>query len=246
MYLAMPFSDRKAEVCISLAAAGDMGANTEPHLAHREAFFKASGLPDPEQYPLVLEQVHSHVIYDAEELAGHGSAADAQGLLQGDGIISRVPRALGVSVADCVPIFLRDTRTGAVGAFHSGWKGTGIAAEGALRMAEEYGCRLQDMEALIGPAIGGCCYRVEQERYDYFLKSFGPAGVTCTKTKDGEIIYSLDLKLINFELLSKLNLKKVIKSEACTCCDTRFFSFRRAMAEGAHFSRMLAYIKILE
>ena len=243
MYLAMPFSDRKAAVYISLAAAGDMGANTEPHLPHREAFFKASGLTDPGQYPLMLEQVHSHIICDAEEVVSRRSAA---GLMQGDGLISRVPRALGVSVADCVPIFLRDTRTGAVGAFHSGWKGTGIAAEGALRMAEEYGCRLQDMEALIGPAIGGCCYRVEQERYDFFLKSFGPAGVTCTKTKDGETIYSLDLKLINFELLSKLNLKKIIKSEACTCCDTRFFSFRRAMAEGAHFSRMLAYIKILE
>ena len=244
MYLSMPFSDGKAEVCISLAAAGDMGANTEPHLAHREAFFKASGLSAPGQYPLVLEQVHSHVIYDAEELAEHGSASE--GLLQGDGIISRVPGALGVSVADCVPIFLRDTRTGAVGAFHSGWKGTGIAAEGALRMVKEYGCRLSDIEAVIGPAIGGCCYRVEQDRYEYFLKTFGPAGVTCTKAETGETIYSLDLKLINFNILSKLNLKKVIKSDACTCCDTRFFSFRRAMAEGTHFSRMLAYIKILE
>jgi len=239
MYLSMPFSDGKAEVCISLAAAGDMGANTEPNLAHREAFFKASGLWSPGQYPLVLEQVHSHVIYDAEELADHGSAA--QGLLPGDGIISRLPRALGVSVADCVPIFLRDTRTGAVGAFHSGWKGTGIAAEGALRMVQDYGCRLSDMEAVIGPAIGGCCYRVEQERYEFFLKTFGPVGV-----RNSENSHSLDLKLINYNILSKLNLKSIIVSEACTCCDTRFFSYRRAMATGTHFSRMLAYIKILE
>ncbi len=246
MYLSIPFTDGNAAVYISLAAAGDMGANTEPCLAHREAFFKASGLSDSEQYPLVLEQVHSHIIYDAQELAGHGSAAGAEGLLQGDGIISRSPRALGVSVADCVPIFLRDTRTGAVGAFHSGWKGTGIAAEGALRMAKDYGCCLQDMEAVIGPAIGGCCYRVEQERYDFFLKTFGPVGVTCTKTKDGKTIYILNLKLINFNILSKLNLKKIIKSDACTCCDNRFFSFRRAMATGTHFSRMLAYMKILE
>lgn len=244
MYLSMPFSDGKAVVCISLAAAGDMGANTEPNLAHREAFFKASGLSGPEQYPLVLEQVHSHLIYDTEDLSGHGSASE--GLLQGDGIISRVPRALGVSVADCVPIFLRDTRTGAVGAFHSGWKGTGIAAEGALRMAADYGCSLSDIEAVIGPAIGGCCYRVEKDRYDYFLKTFGPVGVTCREAENSEIIYSLDLKLINYNILSKLNLKNIAVSDACTCCDTRFFSFRRAMAAGAHFSRMLAYIKILE
>lgn len=244
MYLSIPFPGGKAEVCISLAAAGDMGANTEPHLSHREAFFKASGLSGPGQYPLVLEQIHSHIIYDAEELSGHGSAAE--GLLQGDGIISRVPRALGVSVADCVPIFLWDTRTGAIGAFHSGWKGTGIAAEGAIRMVKDYGCRLQDMEAVIGPAIGGCCYRVEQDRYNYFLKTFGPVGVTCREAGNSEIIYSLNLKLINFNILSKLNLKNIVVSDVCTCCDTRFFSFRRAMAEGVHFSRMLAYIKILE
>ena len=239
MYLSMPFSDGKAEVCISLAAAGDMGPNTEPDLAHREAFFKASGLSEPGQYPLVLEQVHSHVIYDAEELYGHRGRS--QGLLQGDGIISRLPRALGVSVADCVPIFLRDTRTGAVGAFHSGWKGTGIAAEGALRMVQDYGCRLSDMEAVIGPAIGGCCYRVEQDRYEFFLKTFGPVGVKSDKNS-----YSLDLKLINYNILSKLNLRNITVSDACTCCDNRFFSFRRAMATGTHFSRMLAYIKILE
>ena len=239
MYLSIPFTDGKAAVYISLAAAGDMGANTEPDLAHREAFFKASGLSEPGQFPLVLEQVHSHIIYDAEELTGHSTAE--QGLLKGDGIISRQPRALGVSVADCVPIFLRDTRTGAVGAFHSGWKGTGIAAKGALRMEHDYGCRLSDMEAVIGPAIGPCCYQVEEDRYEFFLKTFGRAGV-----KKRENSYSLDLKLINYNILSRLNLKKVIVSDACTCCDTRFFSFRRAMATGTHFSRMLAYIKILE
>ena len=239
MYLSIPFTDGKAAVYISLAAAGDMGANTEPDLAHREAFFKASGLSEPGQFPLVLEQVHSHIIYDAEELTGHSTAE--QGLLKGDGIISRQPRALGVSVADCVPIFLRDTRTGAVGAFHSGWKGTGIAAKGALRMEHDYGCRLGDIEAVIGPAIGPCCYHVEEERYEYFLNTFGPVGV-----QKYENSYSLDLKLINYNILSKLKLKKVIVSDACTCCDTRFFSFRRAMATGTHFSRMLAYIKILE
>ncbi|MBR4159100.1 MAG: laccase domain-containing protein, partial [Spirochaetia bacterium] len=49
-----------------------------------------------------------------------------------------------------------------------------------------------------------------------------------------------------YNILSKLKLKKVIVSDACTCCDTRFFSFRRAMASWTHFSRMLAYIKILD
>ena len=235
IYLSIPFTDGKAAVYISLAEAGDMGANTEPEAANRAAFFRATGISEESRFPLVLEQIHSHVIYDASELCGQ------QRLLQGDGMISREPRAMAVSVADCVPIFLYDTRTGAMGAFHSGWKGTGIAAEGALRMVSDYGCRTEDMEAVIGPAIGGCCYQVERERYEFFLKTFGPEGVKNSKNS-----YSLNLKLINFDILSKLNLKNIIVSEDCTCCDRRFFSFRRAMAEGAHFSRMLAYIKILE
>ena len=239
MYLTMPFSDKKAAVYISLADAGDMGANHAPNQAHREAFFKASGLSDPAQYPLVVEQVHSHIIYDAQELDGHSLAS--QGLLQGDGIISRVPRALGVSVADCVPIFLRDTHTGAVGAFHSGWKGTGIAVQGAQRMVQDYGCRFADIEAVIGPAIGGCCYQVEQERYNFFLSKFGPVGV-----KKVDNYHFIDLKLVNYSILSKLNLKNIIISDNCTCCNRQFFSFRRATASGTHFSRMLAYINILE
>ena len=239
MYLTIPFAGGKAVVYVSLAAAGDMGANNAPEMAAREAFFHATGLSEESSYPLVLEQIHSRVIYDAAELAGHQSVE--QGLLPGDGIISREPRAMAVSVADCVPIFIYDTRTGAAGAFHSGWKGTGIASDGAKRMVQDYGCSLSDMEAVIGPAIGGCCYQVEQDRYEYFLKNFGPVGV---ERRDNS--YSLDLKLINYSILSKLGLKNIVVSDACTCCDRRFFSFRRAMAEGTHFSRMLAYIKILE
>ena len=241
-YLTIPFPSGRAVVYMSLAPFGDMGANKDPWNRNRRAFLRATGLK--EEFPLVLELVHSHTIYDAQELAGHETPES--GLLQGDGIISRQGVPLGTTVADCVPIFLHDTRTGAVGAFHSGWRGTGIAAEGALRMVSDYGCRLSDIEAVIGPAIGGCCYQVEKERYDFFLKTFGPEGVICTKTKTFDNIYSLDLKLINYSILSKLNLKNIIVSDACTCCDTRFFSFRRAVAQGIHFSRMLAYIKILE
>ncbi len=239
MYLSIPFPCGDAEVCMSLAAADDMGPNTEPDVADRTAFFRAAGLKDESGYPLVLEQIHSHIIYDAKELAGLRSGES--GLRQGDGIISDRPEVLGVSIADCVPIFLYDTRSGAMGAFHSGWRGTGIASEGACRMVSDYGCRLADMEAVIGPAIGKCCYHVDEERYEYFLKTFGPTGVEKHKT-----YYSLDLKMINYSILSKLDLKNIVVSDVCTCCDTRFFSYRRAMAEGSHFSRMLAFIHILE
>lgn len=238
-YLSMPFPSGKAAMYISLADAGDMGANTAPISENRIAFFKETGLEDKSRYPLMLEQIHSHIIHDAKELVQHETPE--MGLLQGDGIISdgKDRRPLGVTIADCVPIFLYDTRTGAYGAFHSGWKGTGIAAEGVQRMVSDYGSRPEDIEAVIGPAIGGCCYQVNLDRYNYFLNTFGSDGL-----KIVDSFHYLDLKVINKSILSKLDLKNITVSECCTQCDNRFHSCRRT--GNMHFSRMLAYIKILD
>ena len=235
-FLTIPFPSGKASVCISLAAAGDMGTNSESESSARRNFLKSTGFTYPEPYPLVLEQVHSHIIYDAEELSGHRSWKE--GLLKGDGIISRAGEPIGITVADCVPIFLLDTRLGITAGFHSGWKGTGIAEEGVERMVQDYGSRNCDIEAVIGPAIGGCCYRVDQERYDYFLRTFGNVGL-----KKYNNYQTINLKLINYDILSKLNLKNIYISDRCTCCDTQFFSYRRMGAE--RFGRMLAYIRSL-
>ena len=73
-----------------------------------------------------------------------------------------------ISYADCVPILLTDTRTGAVGAVHGGWRGSvGKIVPHALEvMKEAFGTRPQDVAAGIGPSNGPCCYEVSQEVAD--------------------------------------------------------------------------------
>lgn len=77
----------------------------------------------------------------------------------------RTDVAVCVKVADCVPILLADTRTGAVAAVHAGWRGTaaGAARSAVEALAARFGAAPADMIAAVGPSIGPCCYRVGQD-----------------------------------------------------------------------------------
>jgi hypothetical protein len=78
--------------------------------------------------------------------------------------------ALVVRAADCVPLLIGDSRTGAVGAAHAGWRGTaaGVAAATIETMAREFGSNPADLVVAIGPAIGPCCYEVGSDLVDAF------------------------------------------------------------------------------
>jgi len=107
----------------------------------------------------LLRQEHGVSVLRArcgEEAAGH----------PGDGLSTDNPAlALALQSADCVPILLADRRRGVVGALHAGWRGTaaGIVQRALEHLASEYGSAPGDLEAVLGPAIGGCCYVVGEE-----------------------------------------------------------------------------------
>jgi YfiH family protein len=77
---------------------------------------------------------------------------------------------LTVRAADCVPVLLADSQSGAVAAVHAGWRGT---AAGAVNAAVEglearYRTRPRDLVAAVGPSIGPCCYEVGSSLRDHF------------------------------------------------------------------------------
>jgi YfiH family protein len=78
--------------------------------------------------------------------------------------------AAAIQTADCVPVLIADTRTGAVAAAHAGWRGLAqrvpLATVGA--MVNEFGTRESKLIAAIGPSIGACCYEVGGEVRDRF------------------------------------------------------------------------------
>ena len=88
-----------------------------------------------------------------------------------DAVISDAPDvAIVVRAADCVPLLIADTRTGAVAAVHAGWRGTAarVAAAAVEEMHRQFGTDAADLMVAIGPAIGPCCYEVGSDLVDAF------------------------------------------------------------------------------
>jgi len=183
-----------------------------------------------------VELIHSKIVVKAE------TEADTKNL-QADGILTKNPLLVPtVTVADCVPIFLYDRETNSFGAFHSGWKGTGIAGEGVKKMAEFFGSKPENICAAIGPHIADCCYFVDEERSEYFSKNFGEACVTKTKHPQSPLEqkfpYRLSLTQANLFVLKKAGIpeENTVVANDCTCCtkfnsgENIFGSYRRQAA----------------
>jgi len=230
----------RPKMLMSLGRAGTMGASYETGHPNRLRFLKSRGIP--EERVAGLKQIHSQLVHAAsfrpEESAGRVVPA-------GDGLVTDRPEhILAVTVADCLPIFLYHSSGTPFGVVHSGWKGTGIAAEAVRRMGTLYDTPPAKLRAVIGPGIGPCCYGVDEERAGYFMQNWGK------ETAEKRDRWYLDLKKANCILLEECGVTDITVYDACTCCNTAFGSYRRertgvndgAGKGAADFTRMIALI----
>lgn len=116
-----------------------------------------------------IPQVHGTRVWPVGE-----SGPQCAGIAEGDGLVTNLEGvAIGVRVADCVPVFLFDTAQRAVGIVHAGRQGThdGVTPAAVQMMQIRFGSRPRDLHALIGPSAGRCCYEVgEQLAADFIAK----------------------------------------------------------------------------
>ncbi|MEE8602321.1 polyphenol oxidase family protein [Euzebya tangerina] len=141
-----------------------------------------------------------------------------------DGLVTARPgRALGVLVADCVPVLL--ACEAGVAAAHSGRAGTvaGIAASVVGRLRSLPNAGTAPVTAIIGPAIGGCCYEVPESLAEEVEAAVpGTAGLTTWGTP------SLDLVEGVTRQLRDTGVTDIRRAGGCTRCDGggRWFSHR--------------------
>lgn len=154
-----------------------------------------------------------------------------------DALITDQPQiALVLNFADCVPIIFYDPVKKVIAASHAGWKGTvqKIGPETVEKMIETFGCKAKDIIALIGPAIGKCCFEAKDDVLQQLRDSIS--------SQDTEAISDTraDLKLINKLQLLAMGVKKIDLCEYCTSCQSElFFSYRRENGKTARHSAVV-------
>ncbi len=157
------------------------------------------------------------------------TAADGPGM-EGDALVCALPGiALGVHVADCVPLLAVEPGRRVAAAVHAGWRGTvaGVLRAAIETMRDLCGARPQDVKIGAGPSIGPCCFEVGDEVAEALLLADPGAG-DCVL--DGRGRKRIDLVAANRRqaLAAGVRPEHFEASGACTCCGgERFESFRR-------------------
>jgi len=160
----------------------------------------------------------------------------------GDGLVSdHRGIVMAVASADCVPIVLFDPIRPAAAVLHAGWRGTRarIGRAGVEALRRRYGSSPAALRAMIGPAIGKCCYRVGSEVVEEFRHSGHPIEVLVHPDGDGGF---LNLPEANRRDLAEAGVspENIRSADLCTrCLGGLFPSFRR---DGAGAGRILTFV----
>jgi polyphenol oxidase len=154
-------------------------------------------------------QVHSTTV--------HRARAGARGE-QGDGLWTDDPSLAVLAMsADCLPLALVRAHGArpAVAVLHAGWRGllAGIVEAGVHALGGG------PLAAAVGPAIGPCCYEVQEDVAAPFRERFGDDIVQRGK---------LDLWSAAERALHDAGVEAVERTDLCTSCHPElFFSHRR-------------------
>jgi polyphenol oxidase len=154
--------------------------------------------------------------------------------------------ALCWAYGDCAPILFYDPIHTAFALVHAGWRGTaaGVVPTAIAAMRLRYGTRPSDLLAGVGPAIGSCCYEVDEQVREAFARDplvraaavFEERPAECGAKHSG--LY-LDVAASNVRqlLASGVAEEHIETSGYCTGCRTDlFYSHRREPYPSGRFA----------
>lgn len=200
---------------------GDHVGDDPAHVqANRQRLAKITGIA-PEQF-VWMEQLHTNTVTVVDAPSANPIAAT-------DAIVTtKRGLALGVLVADCVPVLLSDTEAGVIAAVHAGRLGArnGIVAR-TVEVMQDLGANPRMIHALIGPAASGQKYEVPEEMAADVEAKLPGSRTTTDKGTPG-----LDIRVGIVRQLFSLGVTAVHADPRCTISDADFFSYRREGTTG--------------
>lgn len=167
----------------------------------------------------ILKQIHSNKVFDITNIPKN---------YEGDGLITNKSNiALVTKSKDCNSIFIIDTKNKILGNIHSGWKGTlkSIITIAINQMKEKYNSVSKDIKIVFNPSIRECCFEVDNDVYDLFIKKYKDKSYY---QKVGNKYFINLVKIIKDDA-KKLGIKEenIIDNNICTLCNRKLFNSHR-------------------
>jgi YfiH family protein len=158
----------------------------------------------------LIRQIHGNAVLQSDEVTSES---------EGDALVSVSDDAVGIMVADCVPVLLYSAVESQFCVVHAGWKGlvAGVLENAVGRFSEK-----SDVCAFIGPSISAARYQVGPEVARHFVN------VPHALSPDVGDRSLLDLRLVATFLLERAGLTPthISLSDEVTDGGDTFFSDR--------------------
>ena len=152
-------------------------------------------------------------------------------------IVDQPLQPVACQFADCVPVVLYAPLKHVGAVIHAGWRGTaqGIVPKTVQQLVTRYNVLPKDIIAVIGPAIGKCCFEVGPEVVEALAGSLGATDQvepclpsSCLNGLGPQGNPKVDVKQVNALQLRNVGVTEIELMSACTYCETdQLWSYRR-------------------
>ncbi len=185
-----------------------------------------------------MRQVHGNGIVAVDDISHHSVCIPPGG----DGCYTTsLDTPLGITIADCLPVYLFAPDQRGIGIAHCGWRGTvaQLAPKLACQLAAAVGIEPAALRFALGPCICPSCYTVGDDvarEFEAHLPN-GKDYLLRLPTEPGKERFALDLRSANRSLLSELGLEEVASLPICTFENkVHCFSARRERTTGRNLA----------
>lgn len=167
--------------------------------------------------------------------------------LECDAMVTRARKLLlAIQTADCLPVLIADTKTGAMAAIHAGWRGTaGRIVERTVADLMRMGVSPRNCIAALGPCASCEHYEVGEDVIERYRKEFRYWKDLLVNFKDGGKAH-LDVRAANVQQLAFCGFDEdqIFVAPYCTMASNDlFFSYRKeAGGEPLKVGRLLSVI----